>query len=115
MCRLRLLLKIVRSLEYLYHNNCLKGTHFLFQGRSQGIPRHIPSKKHFWQQLFSIPCRPERHEIGHLFRANGEFLHNSRLEWLQWQSRECAQILEWKIPILWHLCLSWEEHFMHHL
>ena len=27
-------------------------------------------------------------------------------------SSECPQILEWKIPIP---CLSWEEHFMHHL
>ena len=29
-----------------------------------------------------------------------------------WQSSECAQILEWKIPIP---CLFWEEHCMHHL
>ena len=52
-------LKIVRSLEYFHQNNCLKGTHLLFQGRSRGVPCQIPSKNNiFLGTFFSTPCGP---------------------------------------------------------
>ena len=89
----------------------------LLETDSSPIPRSFPKcstsfpikKQAIWGTNFFIPCRPERHETGHLFRAHAQILYNTLVKssWSEW-----AEIWEQKISIP---CLLREIHFMHHL